>query len=436
MNIRAAHPSGDTRFLGQKAIIMITMPSFLRYVLARQPANAAALGPRVRLQQHLDLARAMWLMGCITFFNTTIATYIAVDMTGELSILIWTLINYAAGGFMLYDHALKSKRPIPTSVSGRYVARSEMMAIPIGLAFGCLPWFSTSEPLATLIFGCLFTVSMNSGLMCVLPRNPRLILRYLAGSILPIMVYISAHFDDQMIAIAIGMLLLCAVICVGTASAFKLYLKEVRSVDEANQLRDILELAFNGSGQALSVRDRTGAVVFQNDLYDELRRAMRHGEGAGSVIPALDRYWQLSSYTVDRIGRVEMFTDVTRIEDARQEAETLRQEADHASKARSRFIRSVTSELLVPLRTIRLQASMMDSGSQIPLSKADTQRAADQIRLLTEALERRVEQIIAYANNQSAPPEATVSPEPPDAEASPILKLDLLLSRKGRRPAS
>jgi LPS sulfotransferase NodH len=76
-----------------------------------------------------------------------------------------------------------------------------------------------------------------------------------------------------------------------------------------------------------------------------------------------------------------------------------------------------------------MQASMMDAGSRIPVTKADMNRAADQIRLLTESLEARVEQIIGYASgdatqeHQSAPQGLTA----PDH--NPVLKLEQFLSR-------
>ena len=39
---------------------------FLRYVLTGKPNEDAAIGPRIRLQQHLDLSRAVQLMAMIT----------------------------------------------------------------------------------------------------------------------------------------------------------------------------------------------------------------------------------------------------------------------------------------------------------------------------------------------------------------------------------
>jgi len=403
--------------------------NFLRYVLMAKPAEDEAIGPRVRLQQHLDLARAMQLMALITIFNTIIAGYVAYSMTHELMVGAWAATNFVMAAMMLYDFVKKAGRATPKSVSGRYVLRSETLSIVNGFVFGSLPLYLKSDPFDSLIFASLFTVSMCAGLMCVLPRNPRLVMRYLLGSVVPLMVHAGIHFNDRMIAIAIGLSLLFFTIYFGARTAFKLYLKEVKSVEEATQLREILEVALDGSGQAFAVLSTDGKVVFENELYTQVKPALRNVEALGGVVHAHDRYWQTANYEVASIGSVEIFTDVTRIEDARQEAESLRQEADEASHAKTRFLRSVTSELLVPLRTIRLQASMMDAGSRIPVTKADMNRAADQIRLLTESLEGRVEQIIGYASGDATQADLAGTADLREAETNPVLKLETFLRR-------
>lgn len=411
--------------------------NFLRYVLTDKPGEDEVIGPRVRLHQHLDLARAMQLMALITIFNTIIAGYVAYSMTRELMVAAWAATNFFMAAMMLFDFVKKAGRPTPKSVSGRYVLRSETLSIFTGFIFGSLPLYLTSDPFDSLIFASLFTVSMCAGLMCVLPRNPRLVMRYLVGSVMPLLVHVGLHFNDRMVAIAIALSLLFFTIYFGARAAFKLYLKEVRSVEEANQLREILEVALDGSGQAFAVLSTDGKVVFENELYTQVKPALRNVEALGGVVHAHDRYWQTANYEVASIGSVEIFTDVTRIEDARQEAESLRQEADEASHAKTRFLRSVTSELLVPLRTIRLQASMMDAGSRIPVTKSDMNRAADQIRLLTESLEGRVEQIIGYASGDATQADIAETADLREADTNPVLKLETFLRRSLRAgPAS
>ncbi|MFN7164383.1 MAG: hypothetical protein ACK4P2_06140 [Hyphomonas sp.] len=411
--------------------------NFLRYVLTGKPGEDAAIGPRVRLQQHLDLARAMQLMAMITIFNTIIAGYVAYAITPEIMIAVWGATNIFMASLMLFDFARKSGRPTPKSVSGRYVTRSETLSIVTGFIFGSLPLYLKSDPFDSLIFSSLFTVSMCAGLMCVLPRNPRLVIRYLLGSVLPLLVHVAVHFNDRMVAIAVALSLLMFTIYFGARAAFKLYLKEVQSVEEATQLREILEVALDGSGQAFAVLSTDGTVVFENELYTEVKPALRNVESLGGVVHAHDRYWQTATYEVASIGSVEIFTDVTRIEDARQEAESLRQEADEASNAKTRFLRSITAELLVPLRTIRLQASMMDAGSRIPVTKTDMNRAADQIRLLTESLEARVEQIIGYASGDATQADLAATADLTEADTNPVLKLESFLRRSLRGgPAS
>ena len=161
-----------------------------------------------------------------------------------------------------------------------------------------------------------------------------------------------------------------------------------------------------------------------------MKPTLRNVEALGGVVHAHDRYWQTANYEVASIGAVEIFTDVTRIEDARQEA-------DEASNAQTRFLRSVTSELLVPLRTIRLQASVMDAGSRIPGTEADMNRAADQIRLLTESLEGRAEQIIGYASGDATQADLAATADLREADTNPVLKLETFLRRNLRSgPAS
>ncbi|MBU4568637.1 MAG: hypothetical protein KJ833_06705, partial [Alphaproteobacteria bacterium] len=162
--------------------------NFLRYVFMGKPQEDSAIGPRVILQQHLDLTRAMQLMATITVFNTVISGYVAYSMTGDPCVGIWSATNLFMAALMMFDYVRKSGRPVPKSVSGRYVARSETLSIFTGFLFGSLPLYLRSDPFDSLIFSSLFTVSMCAGLMCVLPRNPRLVMRYLFGSALPLLV--------------------------------------------------------------------------------------------------------------------------------------------------------------------------------------------------------------------------------------------------------
>ena len=374
-------------------------------------------------------------MAMITVFNSVIAGYVVFTMTRDTLIFIWSATNFVAAALMLFDYFRKAGRPVPKAVSGRYVFRSEVMGILTGFLFGSMPLYIRTDPFNALILSSLFSVSMCAGLMCVLPRNPRLVVRYLCGAVIPLVAHVALHFDDKMVAIAVGLALLVLTIYFGARAAFMLYLKEVRSVDEATQLREILDVALDGSGQAFAVRAKDGKVVFENELYSQVKPALRNVEASGGVVHVLDRYWQTASYEVDSIGSVEIFTDVTRIEDARQEAESLRQEADEASHAKTRFLRSITSELLVPLRTIRMQASMMDAGSRIPVTKADMNRAADQIRLLTESLEGRVEQIIGYASGDATQADLASNTELRESDNNPVLKLETFL-RRGLRDAA
>lgn len=405
---------------------------FFRYILSAEPGRFSAVSPRVRLQQHLDTVRTMHVMAFVTLFNTAIAGYIAHTISGETMVFAWMLTNVLTAGVMLLDHCLKAGRPTPKAVSGRYVTKTENLAVFMGAIFGALPLYQTSDPFWALVFGCLFSVSMGAGLMCVMQRNPRIVVRYTFGVVAPLYLHMVIHFSDRMVALGIGLTLLVFTIYFGARQAFMLYLKEVKSVEESNQLREILEVALEGSGQAFAVRAKDGTVVFQNELYARVKPALRNMESAGGIAHALDRYWQTASYEVASIGSVEIFTDVTSIEDSRQEAESLRQEADEASSAKSRFLRSVTSELLVPLRTIRMQASMMDAGSRIPVTKADMNRAADQIRLLTESLEGRVEQIIGYASGDATQEQASNPEDLTSRDENPVLKLESFLARSLR----
>jgi signal transduction histidine kinase len=417
---------------------MAEHPNFLHYVLTDKPNHEVATSPRVRLQQHLDLVQAVKLMAIITILNTAIAGYVAYSMTRETMVAAWISSNFLCAAVMLYDHVRKAGGAIPKSVSGRYVARSERIALLTGFIFSSLPLYLASDPFNVLTFSSLFTVSMSAGLMCTLPRHPRLVIRYLIGSLFPLMIHVGLNFDDRMIAVTVGICMLMITIYFGANASFKLYLMEVKSIEAATQLRDILEVSLDGSGQAFAVRSRKGEIVFENALYTRLKAALGAGDGTNRIVYALDRYWQTATYEVASVGSVEVFTDVTNIEDARQEAETLREEANEASNSRTVFLRSISAELLVPLRTIRMQASLMDAGSRIPVTREDMAEAAGQIRQLTEVLESRVAHIINFASG-----EATLSAQaaqidlPPTASAGtahPVHRLDALLNERPRQP--
>ncbi len=411
---------------------MSAAQNFLRYVLTGKPDEDPAIRPRVRLQQHLDLSRAARLMALMTVSNAAIAGYLAYALTQEMIVIAWVSANVILAVLMASRRFRTSSPPSPEDVHPNEVRRSETLSILAGFVFASLPLYLQKDPFASLIVSALFSVSMCAGLMSALPRNPRLVIRYLTGAIIPLLVHMALHASDRMVAIIIALTLLVLTIYFGCRASFRLYLDEVRLVEEASQLRGILEVALDGSGQGFAVRSKDGRIIFENPLYQQVHPALRNSEAFSGVVHVLERYWQTARYEVGGIGSVDIFTDVTRIEDARQEAEALREEACDASQAKTRFLQSVTSELLVPLRTIRLQASMMDAGSRIPVSREDVSRAAEQIRLLTESMEYRVEEIIAYASREAAQGDHAASADLSENSSSPVLKLVSLLRRSLR----
>jgi hypothetical protein len=406
--------------------------NFLRYILTGKPDADPAIGPRVRLQQYLDLSRAAQLMVLVTVCNAAIAGYLAYSVTQEMIVIAWVSTNLIVAVLIASSHVRASGRPPPEDISSAYVRRSETLSILAGVVFASLPLYLQKDPFEPLIVSAFFSVSMCAGLMCALPRNPRLVIRYLTGAITPLLVHVALHANDRMVAIAIALTLLALMIYFGCRASFRLYLNDVRLVEDASQLRNILEVALDRSGQAFAVRSKDGRIIFENPLHKQVQPALRNREAVSGVVHVLERYWQTARYEVDSVGSVEIFTDVTRIEDARQEAEALREEAYEASHAKTRFLQSVTPELLVPLRTIRLQASMMDTGSRIPVSREDVSRAAEQIRLLTESLESRVEQIIRYASAETAQSDHAADMDLSESSSSPVLKLVSLLRRSLR----
>ncbi|HBT38161.1 MAG TPA: hypothetical protein DEB52_19915, partial [Hyphomonas sp.] len=106
--------------------------------------------------------------------------------------------------------------------------------------------------------------------------------------------------------------------------------------------------------------------------------------------------WQKSVECISGVGTVVVYTDVTRMEEARSEIEHARNDAEAANEAKTRFLGSMSAELKVPLDVISACAGVIGSSSNIPCSEEEVSTYADKIAEQAMILSSTLDGIINF----------------------------------------
>ena len=134
--------------------------SFLSYVTGNTIPRATAVDRLVLLQQHMDFSSHKLVMATIMLVNTIGASFLVHRWVPETNIEAWIAINLCLATLLVIDFLLKRGRPAPKTVSGKYLRRSEFLAILFGLAWGSLPFFVGPDENAAMIMGGLMITPM------------------------------------------------------------------------------------------------------------------------------------------------------------------------------------------------------------------------------------------------------------------------------------
>ncbi|GEM_PF-343601 len=371
--------------------------SFLSYVTGNTIPRATAVDRLVLLQQHMDFSSHKLVMATIMLVNTIGASFLVHRWVPETNIEAWIAINLCLATLLVIDFLLKRGRPAPKTVSGKYLRRSEFLAILFGLAWGSLPFFVGADENAAMIMGGLMITPMAAGMASMLTRVPRIVLRYALSAFFASAAYSAYAQSVTGATICLMMVSFMFALYLGARSSYMVYKSDIDATQKAEESRDLLIGALEASHQAFAIFNEDGDVVVENQLHQQV-----FGTSEDTLEP-IDKpirrdgvFWQKSVECISGVGTVVVYTDVTRMEEARSEIEHARNDAEAANEAKTRFLGSMSAELKVPLDVISACAGVIGSSSNIPCSEEEVSTYADKIAEQAMILSSTLDGIINF----------------------------------------
>ncbi|WP_162175967.1 MULTISPECIES: sensor histidine kinase [Hyphomonas] len=371
--------------------------SFLSYVTGNTLPRGTAVDRLILLQQHLDFSRHVLVMALIMLVNTVGASFLVRRWVPDTNIDIWVALNLGLALLLVVDFLLKRGRSAPKQVSGKYLRRSEFLAILFGMAWGSLPFFVGPDENAAMIMGGLMITPMAAGMASMLTRVPRIVLRYALAAFASSAAYSTYAQSVTGVTICLMMIVFMIALYLGARSSYMVYQSDIDATLKAEESRDLLIGALEASHQAFAIFDEDGDVIVENQLHKKVFSSSEDSlEPVEKPIRREGMYWQKSVQHIPNVGTVVVYADVTRIEEARSEIEHARNEAEAANEAKTRFLGSMSAELKVPLDVISACAGVIGSSSNIPCSEEEVSSYADKIGEQAVILSSTLDGIINY----------------------------------------
>ncbi|WP_291077644.1 HAMP domain-containing sensor histidine kinase [Hyphomonas sp.] len=354
--------------------------SFLSYVTGNALPRETAVDRLILLQQHMDFSRHKLVMALIMLVNTIGASFLVHRWVPNTNIEVWITINLGLALLLVIDYLLKRGRPAPKQVSGKYLRRSEFLAIAFGLAWGSLPFFVGPDENAAMIMGGLMITPMSAGMASMLTRVPRIVLRYAIAAFVAGAAYSAFYQSVTGATICAMMIFFKFALYLGARSSYLVYRSDIDATIKAEESRDLLIGALEASHQAFAIFSEAGDVIVENQLHQKVFSSREDSlEPVDKPIRRDGVYWQKSVEHITGVGTVVVYTDVTRMEEVRFEIENARNEAEAANEAKTRFLASMSAELKVPLDVISACAGVIGSSSNIPCNEEEVSTYADKI---------------------------------------------------------
>ncbi|KCZ52721.1 sensor histidine kinase [Hyphomonas pacifica] len=371
--------------------------SFFSYLTRSTLPRETPADALIMLQQHIDFSKHAFTMAIIMTVNVFGASFLVTRWVKDSHIQIWGAINLALALLLILDTLLKRGRPLPKKVSGRYLRRSEFLSILFGGTWGALPFFvGHDEDLAMILTG-LMIPPMASGMSSLLTRVPRIVLRYAFSASISAFVYCAYTQSLAGMTVCIMMSFFLVALYLGARNSYDAYTSDVHATLQAEESRDLLIGALEASHQAFVIFDADGDIIVENQLYKQIfAKEQDILKPIDTPIKRSGLYWQKSVQNIDGVGDVVVYTDVSRIEEARSEIEHARNEAEAANEAKTRFLGSMSTELKAPLDVISACAGVIGSSSNIPCTEEEVRDYADKIAEQALILASTLDGIISF----------------------------------------
>ncbi|MBY9068305.1 hypothetical protein K1X12_15495 [Hyphomonas sp. WL0036] len=332
---------------------------------------------------HHRLVSLLTVMGFINLVNSAAVVFTLYTETSLVVLFGWMIpIWVFAISQILWARSRWDRSPA-RPVRGRFLRRAEVATGVVGAWWGlCVMLAPTGDVgLKVSMFAIVF--GMCAGVVAVVSPVANVAARFLLGAATTATLgFFMAPLGLPATIVMLGIVLTLAS-AFASLNGYRNLLLEMEAKRLAAQNHEQLLDAVTAIPEAFAIYDASGNVIIQNAVHQrwfpkgleksdfrpgtEMRKLADVGGVMRSCVPTSSG------------GRVIIHTDVSKMEDLRQEADESRRDAEEARLAVERFVGSVTRELRLPLRTLRTIASRFETRSQIPFDDGEVRLAGDKM---------------------------------------------------------
>ena len=319
--------------------------------------ESSALQGELRRQQMLLLTQQLPVMAAVNTLNATLVAALFMGPATRVVAIVWFSIIFAASAFQLRTWLKMRNRPVPKTVSGRSLARAQVLSGLVGLTWGtiCFLFWSRTN-LYSEMFIVLVIAGMAAGTTSLLNPIPRVAVAFLLAILAPLEVRLlweggAMHY----VMAALGVVLAFALI-VGSQRSYRHMVDLIASSREMQGMRADLGDAIEATNDAIGHFDADMKLISANKRFhewfkDPLSVTGDDAEGRMRAVGA-DRWVVSKLLPTSRGGFVSVHTDITDLKVREDEIEAARLSAEEGSRAKSAFIEQVGATLRAPMEEV------------------------------------------------------------------------------------
>lgn len=339
--------------------------------------------PDIPAYMHHRLVSLLTVMGIINLVNSAGVVLTLYGKTSLFLLLAWmTPLWVFAISQIIWSRSRWDRDPA-RPVRGRFLRKAEIATGIVGAWWGMCVMLAPAGDVGLKVSMFAVVFGMCAGVVAVVSPVANISARFLLGAtIMATIGFLIAPIGLPVTIVMLGFVLMLAS-AFASLNGYRNLLLEMEAKRLAAQNHEQLLDAVAAIPEAFAIYDAGGNVIIQNAVHQRwfpkglkssdfrVGTEMRNLPDVGGVMR--------SCMPTSSGGRVIIHTDVSRMEDLRQEADDARREAEEARLAVERFVGSVTGELRLPLRTLRTIASRFETRSQIPFDDAEVHLAGDKM---------------------------------------------------------
>lgn len=352
------------------------------------------------IEQQSNYIAMAGTMGAVNALNSAAVTVAFYLLTQSIQIIFWfILVNlFTVSAWRLRQRNDPSDRPARTRA--RILFQSETSLSVLAAVWSLPALIFASSGFETLIFVSLVVTGMSAGFASIMSTVPRIVVRFIAFSCLPVMLTLFLFGGATGQALCILGLAFVAITAKGCLMSFDQLRRVVQATRDANTARHQLLVAIEAIHDAFAIYDRDGELEMSNSRFREWfpKGAPLDERPDGSLCQVGKGRWVMRSVVPVSDGRtVSIHTDITALKTRERELIAARREAEDANAAKGRFLSTMSHELRTPLNIINGFSRLMKADSKLELNHREVADYAGSIHMAGEHLLTVINDIIEFS---------------------------------------